>query len=428
MEKPVPNKHSRRHSTGNLILELTGYEDVLSRYLSAPFPSCHDNCKPHPPGSDHPTQTKPTRKRLNKNDVDSVQGLKKPFTPIPKSPTRHAKITSTSPAKHQVKSQPIDPKRQDFKSRSRSKSAETDPFYIPPTRITRRYSDVNLHADSSVSLANGGLISGKKYDKKCDSRTDVKPINSAVKTPDVKPSKSAVKTPDVKLVKSVVKVPRDGTSSKKVQTLKAIYGSTKPEVNHGSKKSKFVDPFGEVVQEKNNKSQSHNEKQVLQNGAQTTSKTEKDETLGTEIQSNSSIVTPAVKETKNPTRVQKQAKEKEEVSSQKLKFKQGKVIGSQSETNGPRKVEFAKGEVLDENKTDEEESKGLRRMTSDGVLQTSESNSVDVVLKPCDTEENKYNTRLNNVIEETAGRLIKTRKSKVQALVGAFEMISANEF
>ncbi|KAI3733196.1 hypothetical protein L1987_64416 [Smallanthus sonchifolius] len=402
MGKTVPNKHSRRHSTGNLMLELTGYEDVVSRYLSAHVPSCHDNCKPHSPGSDHPTQPKSTRKRSNKTDTDSVQGLKKPFTPIPKSPTGPVKITTTSLAKHPVKSQPTESKRHDFKSKSKSKLEENDPFYIPPSRITRRYSDVNLPTNSlgdvHVSPARGGLVrSGKKSDKKIDSRKDVKPGKSTVKTPG------------------------DGTSSKKVQTLKTLYGSTKPGVDHGSKKSKPADPVGEVIQEKSSKGQS-------QNVAQIGSKSEKDETPGSESQNNVSITASGVKKTENLTRVRKLAKENEEFSPKTLKFKQGKTTGSQSESNGSRKLKFGKGKVLEENKKGQEDGKSLRRLTSDGVLHTPESNAVSVVLKPCDIEVNKPNTRLNNVIEETASRLIQTRKSKVQALVGAFEMISANEY
>ncbi|XP_022034545.1 uncharacterized protein LOC110936461 [Helianthus annuus] len=399
MEKTVPNKHSRRHSTGNFYIELTGYEDVLSRYLSPPFPSCHDNCKPHPPGSDHPTQPKPTRKRSNKTDGDSPQGTKKPFTPIPRSPTRHAKITSNSLPKHQVKSQPIDSKSQDFKSKS--KSEETDPFYIQPSRITRRFSDVNLHTND---LAVGGQVrSSKRYDKKIDSRKDVKPIKSSVKTPG------------------------DGITSKKAQALKTLSGSTKKTaVDHDSKKSKSVDTVGEVVQEKNKKSQSPNEEKVLQNGTQI------DETPGSQSrsqsQNNGNMTASGVKKTENSTRVRKPAKENDELSSQKLKFKQGKTIRSQSESNGPRKAKFEKGKVLDKNQTGQEDNKSLRRLTSEGVSHTPESNSVSVALKACDVEVAKPNIRLNNVIEETASRLIRTRKSKVQALVGAFEMISSNEF
>ncbi|KAK9053807.1 hypothetical protein SSX86_024881 [Deinandra increscens subsp. villosa] len=376
MEKTVPNKHSRRHSTGNLMLELTGYEGVLSRYLSPPVPSCHDHCKPHSPGFDHPTQPKPTRKRSNKTDVDSVQGLKKPFTPIPKSQTRN------------VKSQSIESKRQDFKSKS--KSEETDPFYITPARIARRYSDVNLPTNSLGEV--GGLVRSGKIYEKINSRKDVKPVKCAAKMPG------------------------------------PVYGSTKPRVDHGSKKSKSAGPAGEVVQEKSNKSQSQNDERVLQNGAPIASKSDKDETPRSESQSNGTTAVSAVKKTENPTRVRKQAKENEEFSSQKLKFKNGKVIGSQFESGSPRKAKFGKGKVVDENKTVAEDGKSLRRLTSDGVLQTPESNSVSVLLKPCDVEEKKQDTRLNNVIEETASRLIKTRKSKVQALVGAFEMVSANEY
>ncbi|KAK1436481.1 hypothetical protein QVD17_02261 [Tagetes erecta] len=397
MEKTVLNKHSRRHSTGNLMLELTSYEHVLSRYLSAPFPSCHDNCKSHLPEFDHPTPPRSTRKRSNKSNSDSLQGTKRQFTPIPKSPTRLPK--------HQIKSQPTESKSQDLKSNSKSKADETDPFYIQPSRITRRYSDVNLLTnDLADVLTSPAVRSSIKHDKKTDSRKDVNPVKSTVKTPG------------------------DGVNAKKVQTLKTLNGSKKPGIDHGSKNSKSADPVTEVVQEKSNKSKNPKEEKGLQNGAQAACKSEKDATPRSESQNNGSIAASGVKKTENLTRVRKMAKENEEISSKTLKFKQGKIIGSQSEINTPRKQKFGKGKVLDENKTGQEDGKSLRRLTSEGVLHTPESNSVSVALKHCETEVDKPNTPLNNVIEETASRLIKTRKSKVQALVGAFEMISANDF
>ncbi|PWA43474.1 hypothetical protein CTI12_AA526100 [Artemisia annua] len=349
MEKNVHSKHSRRHSTGNFFLESNGYEDVLSRYLSGPFPSCHDHCKPHLDQSNEPKSTPPTH-RSKKAHIDSVKGNKKNFTPIPRSPTKHAKVTNTSVVKHQ----------------------------------------------SSVKTAG------------------------------------------------------DGMNSKKVQTSKSRKNTTNPEVDQNSINSNLEKPVVEVVQEKADQTQSVNEEKALensQNGPQMSSTSKKVEILPSDSQNSSSIAASGVKKIEKLTRVGKLVKENETSSSQKLKFRHGKTTNGQSESGGPRqlkfghgkcvnkqsengpgKVKFNQGKVLDKNHNGVEDSASLRRMSSDGILPSQESSSVDVVLKQCDQEVNKSQMRTNNVIEEAASKLIRARKSKVQALVGAFEMISTNDF
>lgn len=426
------SKHSRRHSTGNFFLESNGYEDVLSRYLSGPFPSCHDHCKPHLDQSNEPKSTPPAH-RSKKAHIDSVKGNKKNFTPIPRSPTKHAKVTNTSVVKHQVRSQPIESKRQSFKSKStiKSKSEETDPFYIPPNKITRRFSDIVTYTSGLEDILdshddNGLNTSSKKNDKKTKLKNDVKSVKSSVKTAG------------------------NGMNSKKVQTSKSRNGSTKPEVDQNSINSNPEKPVVEVVHEKTDQTQSVKEEKTLengQNGPQMSSASKKVEILPSDSQNSCSLAASGVKKTEKLTRVGKLVKENETSTSQKLKFRHGKTTNAQPESGGPRqlkfghgkivnkqsengpgKVKFSQGKVLDKNQNGVEDSVSLRRMSSDGILPSQESSSVDVVLKQCEQEVNKSQMRTNNVIEEAASKLIRARKSKVQALVGAFEMISTNEF
>ena len=120
--------------------------------------------------------------------------------------------------------------------------------------------------------------------------------------------------------------------------------------------------------------------------------------------------------------------------SMKLKFKRGKVldaVGSQ-DNNSPRKLKFKKGKTLTGADTSSKASsqrslktKGTN-FSNDNEQQQHNPKPLEVVLKHQDTEEKIDSSRallFNNVIEETANKLVETRKSKVKALVGAFESV-----
>ncbi|XAR71283.1 hypothetical protein NMG60_11028474 [Bertholletia excelsa] len=108
----------------------------------------------------------------------------------------------------------------------------------------------------------------------------------------------------------------------------------------------------------------------------------------------------------------------------KLKFRRGKVIDLQTENNGPRRLRFRRGRVLREN----EDKANVRRRNfrkkvvagDDGTDPSSEK----VVLRHQDAlDKRDAQSLFNNVIEETASKLVESRKSKVKALVGAFETV-----
>ncbi|XP_044468368.1 putative uncharacterized protein ENSP00000383309 [Mangifera indica] len=117
----------------------------------------------------------------------------------------------------------------------------------------------------------------------------------------------------------------------------------------------------------------------------------------------------------------------EEKSSEaiKLHFRRGKVVDVQSDNNSPRRLKFRRGRVLGENPNLKGDNRRiLKKKEIDGVAIDSKSSSQKVVLRHQDVQGKKDSQILfNNVIEQTASKLAETRKSKVKALVGAFETV-----
>ncbi|XWS30199.1 hypothetical protein CRYUN_Cryun24cG0096700 [Craigia yunnanensis] len=108
----------------------------------------------------------------------------------------------------------------------------------------------------------------------------------------------------------------------------------------------------------------------------------------------------------------------------KLSFSRGKVIDIQSDNNGPRRLKLRQGRVLGENQNVKAERRTFRSRGGDGDTNDNKTSGEKVVLRHQDVQGKKDERGLfNNVIEETASKLVETRKSKVKALVGAFETV-----
>ncbi|KAK9107404.1 hypothetical protein Syun_023415 [Stephania yunnanensis] len=111
----------------------------------------------------------------------------------------------------------------------------------------------------------------------------------------------------------------------------------------------------------------------------------------------------------------------------KLKFRRGKIVELSPEENGPRRLKFRRGRSYRENQNGRNDMlrKSLKQMElNDGDAKGPGSESEKVILRHQDDNEKKdAQVLLNNVIEETASKLVETRKSKVKALVGAFETV-----
>nr|KYP55469.1 hypothetical protein KK1_001681 [Cajanus cajan] len=114
------------------------------------------------------------------------------------------------------------------------------------------------------------------------------------------------------------------------------------------------------------------------------------------------------------------------VAARKLNFKRGKVIELQPQTNTiARRLKFRPARILgDDMRRDINGARKRTIMDNKFGGEGSKSGSEKVVLRHQNVEGKKENPRLyNNVIEETASMLAEQRKSKVKALVGAFETV-----
>lgn len=110
----------------------------------------------------------------------------------------------------------------------------------------------------------------------------------------------------------------------------------------------------------------------------------------------------------------------------KLKFRRGTVVDNQLERSTPRRLKFRRAKLLGEKASVKDEAK--RRSFKKRDEPCSDDNGAasqeKIVLRHQDTQDKKDSQGLlNNVIEETANKLVEARKSKVKALVGAFETV-----
>lgn len=133
-----------------------------------------------------------------------------------------------------------------------------------------------------------------------------------------------------------------------------------------------------------------------------------------------------VEQEQRPRRIRRVVSEDRISSLQKVKFGRGKGVNVQSKNNSPRKSKFKQGKVL-ENQNGKADNGGrrLRRLVSDVVSDKTKTGPVkNVVLRHQEVKGRMVSSwSYNNVIEETASKLVESRKSKVKALVGAFETV-----
>ncbi|KAK4768632.1 hypothetical protein SAY87_003773 [Trapa incisa] len=112
----------------------------------------------------------------------------------------------------------------------------------------------------------------------------------------------------------------------------------------------------------------------------------------------------------------------------KLQFRRGRIIDVQHENNTPRRLRFRRRAVLGKNQNQNVEFRmsdlKRRQIVCESNNDGTDYGSGKVFLRHSDIQEKKDTKGLfNNVIEETASKLVETRKSKVKALVGAFETV-----
>ncbi|XP_028796632.1 muscle M-line assembly protein unc-89-like [Neltuma alba] len=109
-----------------------------------------------------------------------------------------------------------------------------------------------------------------------------------------------------------------------------------------------------------------------------------------------------------------------------LTFRRGKLVELQSEITSPRRLKFRRATGSGDNAMVKAESlRSFKRRYESGIDRMGTPTGPEkVVLRRQGTQGKRDGHGLfNNVIEETANKLAEIRKSKVKALVGAFESI-----
>ncbi|KAL6867343.1 hypothetical protein ACP4OV_015367 [Aristida adscensionis] len=110
----------------------------------------------------------------------------------------------------------------------------------------------------------------------------------------------------------------------------------------------------------------------------------------------------------------------------KLKFKRGKIVELPPDSSGPKRLRFRRKAANEVSNVENQPTRRVykRNSANTAVPAYPDEESPGVKLRHQDTQEKKDAQGLfNNVIEETASKLVESRKSKVKALVGAFETV-----
>ncbi|KAJ8478653.1 hypothetical protein OPV22_022380 [Ensete ventricosum] len=150
------------------------------------------------------------------------------------------------------------------------------------------------------------------------------------------------------------------------------------------------------------------------------------ESASSESTESESVNEPSKDEQKRRARIDAVGHPEDELSTpHKLKFRRGKIIELQPECKGLRRLRFRRGRLMSKSANDGQvERMNFQRSEMGAPVSDPSPESKGVVLKHQDMQEKKDIQGLfNNVIEETANKLVESRRSKVKALVGAFETV-----
>lgn len=434
----------RRNSTGNFDSETTATK-VLPHYLQASAHSCHDYCKygnkntsetkariPFPrrfsaiPDRSHHLSGTPSVVLRNRNpvitpkpsrDVKSQLQLNKCEVVNKESPRSTKKLDA-------FPKQVIEPKDIDLKP----KLLKLKPSSLSSSKsVIRRYSD--------IIIPTKGLGAKEVCPLGCSSsrRNIETEVSKDIRTP--KTSKKAdlatVSTSPKPRVKTVLtknagnsKNPRKVLNITKHKSFRKVEATKQPIEEEVPEKTLYV---VEPSAEKRSNISLHSPKSEKEgstkghNGVQTPKSPESKEDREKKSPDQKA------ENKRRPIKVGKMTSDDGDCSPRKLKFRRGKVVTVWSESSSPRKLKFRPGKVLGENQNgpaDETRVGRVRRLVSGGALNGNKTESTKVVLRHQDVEGRKDTQSLyNNVIEETASKLVETRKSKVKALVGAFESL-----
>ncbi|XP_060195248.1 uncharacterized protein LOC132624476 [Lycium barbarum] len=442
----------RRNSTGSLGFEM-GESKVLSRYLGVPTRSCHDMCKF---GFEHDSPTKAKIPRPTR--CGATLGKIPEWKRVPGSAKPPSEIKNQTTC--QVNGQEIP-------TSTKKAAAFANHQSDFPSRIhQRRYSDIFIPGRSSKLQESLLAGSSSRQNHSCKmeehggSSELRKKKNVVTSTVSVSPKSS---------VKKVSSTTSSSNSPRKASHVNSRTNFTpsktgKISYENDTKKSSYLresKPKRHTtgISESSNAKESSLDRDVPRRGkmaslplcspsspassggdssrkngptqpsiSSSTSANESFNSDGT-CSSTKQNGTTTQKQDIKPQRAGQVGLENEDCSPKLLKFKKGKTTDIESENSSPRRQKFRQVTVQDkrenENGNGNPGGKSLSRSTADGHSDAATKSEVMTVnLRSHAIEDTKATPSLfNNVLEVTASKLAETRRSKVKALVGAFETI-----
>ncbi|CAN7005557.1 uncharacterized protein LOC103856133 [Brassica rapa] len=445
-DSPDVNRSWRRLSTRKLSFLYTE-ETLLPNYLRSPTGSCHDACKY---GRKHESQEDKARvsplKRVNRSfsgtlSFDSPLRKKKALTKSVLSPS----LGSDGGCEHEV-SKAGHRSRTKAVSLSDSKRKKTVSHSFKATVVSRRRAVEMVEQNKRVTalkLKSVAQTAAKALRRSTVNRKKVSGGSEASEPKKVVVPLRAIVTP--KRCSRSLKTKKESNSLRSVtviktrklvedkckdlveeKTLYVIKMNTGNETVASDQNQRCVmDP--PIDDPKSEKCQEESECVVTEANGESPQQEEVEEADENESFSEDENTTRQVKSKPLSTESTLNGK------SMKLRFKRGKVLDVESQdNNSPRKLKFKKGKTVTGADTSSKAS-SQRSLKTKGTdfsnakeQQQHNPKPLEVVLKHQDTEEKIDSSRallFNNVIEETANKLVETRKSKVKALVGAFESV-----
>lgn len=460
-ESPNINRSWRRVSTGKLSF-LYSEDKILPNYLRSPTGSCHDACKY---GRKHESEDKPRvspLKRVNRSfsgtlNLDSPLRKRALTKSVLNSSFGSGKCDSVGGSDH-GKSQVInfssrvcDVKKNDAdrtnekamcfsESRladlTKRKKKKNKTVYVPRGRASSRSKEMVEHnrrvtalklksvAQTAAIALRRSTVNQKKMNggsKAAEPKKTVMPLRASMSSKRCsrclkrKKESNSLRVPQMKTRKHVDEKCKDLVEEK---TLYVIKMETGDEIVESDQNQRCV-MDSPTDDRKSEKSQDEAECVVTETDDESSQEEEEEEDENVSFS-----------EDKNTTRQGKSKALSAETDvngkSMKLRIKRGKIIDFGSQDNSPRKLKFKRGKIASGADTTSK-SAGRRRLKTKGTNfrnDKEQQHRPRVVLKHQDTQKKKESRVLfNNVIEETANKLVQTRKSKVKALVGAFESV-----
>lgn len=348
---------------------------VLSRYLRPKTPSCHDSCKyaTKDEGSDI---KRPMRRGSRKMQFNKNKGVKRTDEPVERKKITKTKPNRSPEPKIRAPVEPIEAIRRERLLSSKKvgvskqvsstnrKATQKDPK-MPKNRPT----NLKTKAISTSALNASSRLNGQKNKK--DNKT-----NKQTRTVPKSTSVSPVMDQNPKKVQEITEMTLQEADTAEYE---------------------LVTPIVEIIQSPTTVTTESVDLLIAENTRSSSEKQVSDSESEHENADDEQVLEEDCENASNEEVIVYEEDEGLEV-----KFRRGRFIEPESDDNSPRKLKFRRGTVLDNNCNHESES---------------------VNLKHQEQKEKEAQELLNRLIEEKASKLAEDRKTKVGALVGAFETV-----